>query len=291
MADIFISYAKKDQERVKPLAKALEKKGWTVWWDQIIPTGKDFDEVIEEELSKSRCVIVIWTKASVKSKYVKGEAREALNRGILVPIEIESGIKPPFDFRSIQTLSLNDWDGSDNFSEFKKLIADIVKILGEPPVEEQKRQQEEEERKAKKEQRRKQEEEQKLREKERKLKEAARKAEKESQQKEAGAKRKAEAEPRPHVLKHGAAHDNSVAPFNHGVTSAHGPETRAPESGETTTRGFLLSIVMIAAQLGTIIMIGMVIWGLANNNIVATLSFMAAAIALGFLAWKIGRTP
>lgn len=144
MADIFISYAKKDRPRVEPIAKVLQEKGWTVWWDPTIPTGKDFDEVIEEELSKARCVIVIWTKVSVKSKYVKGEAREALNRDILVPIEIESGIKPPFDFRSIQTLSLIDWDGSDNFPEFQKLIADIVDILGEPPVEEQKRQREDE---------------------------------------------------------------------------------------------------------------------------------------------------
>ena len=106
MADIFISYAKKNKSRVEPLAKALETQGWSVWWDPIIPTGKDFDEVIEEEISKARCVIVIWTKRSVKSKYVKGEAREALERGILVPIQIESGVKPPYDFRSIQTLSL-----------------------------------------------------------------------------------------------------------------------------------------------------------------------------------------
>jgi formylglycine-generating enzyme required for sulfatase activity len=134
MADIFISYTKKDRSRVEPLAKVLEDHGWTVWWDPIIPTGKDFDDVIDEEISKARCVIVIWTKKSVKSKYVKGEAREALERGILVPIQIESGIKPPYDFRSIQTLSLIDWDGSDNFPGFQKLIADVISSLGEPPT-------------------------------------------------------------------------------------------------------------------------------------------------------------
>jgi hypothetical protein len=167
MADIFISYTKKDRSNVEPLAKALENLGWTVWWDPIIPTGEDFDDVIEKELAKARCVIVVWTKTSVRSKYVKGEAREALDRNILIPIEIESGIKPPYDLRSIQTLSLIEWDGSDNFPRFQKLIADIIRILGEPPLEVQKRQREEEERKrAEEERRRKQEEDRKLREKE-----------------------------------------------------------------------------------------------------------------------------
>ncbi len=185
MTDIFISYAKKDRSRVEPLAKALEERGWIVWWDPIIPTGKDFDEVIEEELSKARCVIVIWTKRSVKSKYVKGEAREALNRDILVPIEIESGIKPPFDFRSIQTLSLVNWDGSDSFPGFQKLLADIITILGEPPVEEEKRKREEAEREAEKERRRKEKEElrRKSEEEERKRKEAEEKRKFEEEQK------------------------------------------------------------------------------------------------------------
>jgi formylglycine-generating enzyme required for sulfatase activity len=130
MAGIFISYARKDLEKVRPLAKALERKGWSVWWDPNIPPGKDFDDVIEEELSIAGCVIVIWSKKSVKSKYVKGEAREGLKRGILVPIAIESSIKPPLDFRSTQTVSLIDWDGSEQSPEFGRIIDGIEAILG-----------------------------------------------------------------------------------------------------------------------------------------------------------------
>ena len=198
MADIFISYAKNNRSRVEHLAKALEEQGWTVWWDPIIPTGKDFDDVIEDEISKARCVVVIWTKRSVKSKYVKGEAREALNRGILVPIEIESGVKPPFDFRSIQTLSLIDWDGSNNFPGFQKLIADIISILGEPPVEEQKRQREEAEKKAEKERGRNKEEDRKLREEELKQNEteSKRKAEEEKSLKKQEELKRISTEPR-----------------------------------------------------------------------------------------------
>jgi hypothetical protein len=33
MADIFISYASEDRDRVMPIIKALEEQGWSTWWD------------------------------------------------------------------------------------------------------------------------------------------------------------------------------------------------------------------------------------------------------------------
>ena len=74
MADIFISYAKEDRERVKLLANALEIKGWSVFWDRTIPTGQKWREVIGEALENARVVIVAWSKASTKSRWVQEEA-------------------------------------------------------------------------------------------------------------------------------------------------------------------------------------------------------------------------
>ncbi|MCZ6871640.1 MAG: TIR domain-containing protein [Gammaproteobacteria bacterium] len=36
MADIFLSYASEDRERVRPLVAALETGGFSVWWDSDI---------------------------------------------------------------------------------------------------------------------------------------------------------------------------------------------------------------------------------------------------------------
>ena len=67
MSDIFISYASDDEAETKKLAHALESQGWSVWWDRSIPVGQSFDVVIEEALDESKCVVVIWSKVSVKS--------------------------------------------------------------------------------------------------------------------------------------------------------------------------------------------------------------------------------
>ena len=53
MADIFISYARADIDHARLLATALEGLGWSVWWDRVIPAGRVFGDVIEEELKAS----------------------------------------------------------------------------------------------------------------------------------------------------------------------------------------------------------------------------------------------
>jgi hypothetical protein len=74
MSDIFMSYASKDRPWVLRLVRALERHGWSVWWDRAIPPGKSWDQVIEEALDAARCVIVVRLQTSVGSDWVKIEA-------------------------------------------------------------------------------------------------------------------------------------------------------------------------------------------------------------------------
>ena len=97
MSDIFISYACKDRQRVQRLAEALEAREWSVWWDRTISAGKTFDDVIEEEFRSAKCVIVVWSSASVTSSWVTEEASEGQRKGILVPVLFED-VEPPIGF-------------------------------------------------------------------------------------------------------------------------------------------------------------------------------------------------
>jgi len=108
MADVFISYARADKARVAPLVKAIEAKGWSVWWDPEISPGQEFDDQIDVALQAAKAVVVVWTPTSVTSRWVRGEARDAADRNVLVPVRFEQA-RLPIDVRAIHTTDLDDW--------------------------------------------------------------------------------------------------------------------------------------------------------------------------------------
>ncbi len=105
MVDVFVSYATPDRERVRPIVEMLEESGWSVWWDRQIGAGSAFDREIEKAIDEAACIVVVWSAASVESEWVRNEAGEGLERGVLVPISLEQ-VRPPLAFRRIQILSL-----------------------------------------------------------------------------------------------------------------------------------------------------------------------------------------
>jgi TolB-like protein/Tfp pilus assembly protein PilF len=122
MADIFVSYSRSDKARVAPLVAALEAQGWSVWWDPEITPGDEFDALIGAELESARAVVVVWSPLSVDSRWVKGEARDAADRGVLVPVRFENA-RLPIDVRAIHTTELDGWAQSRESAPFKALCA------------------------------------------------------------------------------------------------------------------------------------------------------------------------
>ena len=108
MADVFVSYARVDKARVAPVVAAIESKGWSVWWDPDITPGQEFDDQIDAEITAALAVLVVWTPTSVTSRWVRGEAREAAERGVLVPVRFDQA-RLPMDVRAIHTTDLDGW--------------------------------------------------------------------------------------------------------------------------------------------------------------------------------------
>ena len=135
MSDIFISYAREDQPQAKRFAAAFEVRGWSVWWDQHIKPGTPFDTVIERELAEARCVVVLWSKHSVEKHWVRAEAGEALQRGILVPVLLDD-VSLPLAYRQIQALKFPRWKGHLFPAEFERLteaVAATLDVAAPPP--------------------------------------------------------------------------------------------------------------------------------------------------------------
>lgn len=133
MNDIFLSYDSSDRALAQKFTHTLEALGWSVWWDREIPHGADFDFVIERELNAARCAIVLWSRESVQSRWVRSEASAAAARGCLIPVLIEP-VDPPLEFRQMQAAMLVGWDGDTDEPEFVRLVASLTRMIGRGPA-------------------------------------------------------------------------------------------------------------------------------------------------------------
>lgn len=98
MADVFISYARADEEAARRAAQALRDYGFTVWFDEQLPAHRAYSEVIEEQLGAASAVLVLWSAHSIRSQWVRSEANRARERGVLVQARLDDCALPmPFD--------------------------------------------------------------------------------------------------------------------------------------------------------------------------------------------------
>ncbi len=133
MSDVFISYASADRDTARAIAGELERRGLTVWWDRVIPPGRQYDEVIEENLNGARCVVVLWSATSAASKWVRIEAGEALRQNRLVPALIEPDARIPLEFSRVQAADLTSWQPGEASEAFDQLVDAIVQIPAPGP--------------------------------------------------------------------------------------------------------------------------------------------------------------
>ncbi len=130
MADIFISYARSDREKIEKLASALEAEGYSVWWDRNIVGGKQFSEEIERELNAAKAVIVAWSAQAIASPWVKDEAAAARDQEKLIPIRLDTE-QAPMGFRQYHAVHLEGWQSAADAPEFAYLLRAVAALADE----------------------------------------------------------------------------------------------------------------------------------------------------------------
>ncbi|MDO9693329.1 MAG: TIR domain-containing protein [Candidatus Latescibacteria bacterium] len=118
---IFLSYSKEDRDFAALLAGAIQKHGLKVWWDVDIPAGVHYPKFIEDGLKSAVCVVVLWSRHSVASRWVRNEADWGAEQESLVPLLIDD-TELPWEFRNFQTLNLSHWKGDEKDPTFHKLL-------------------------------------------------------------------------------------------------------------------------------------------------------------------------
>ncbi len=124
---IFFSYSRTDQKRALPIVSALEKAGFTVWWDGLLEGGQRFLETTEAALENARAVVVLWTKNSIDSHWVHDEATRGRDRHCLVPLVMD-GVMPPLGFRQFQTITLEVHSGKREDPAIAALIRAVAAL-------------------------------------------------------------------------------------------------------------------------------------------------------------------
>jgi TolB-like protein/Tfp pilus assembly protein PilF len=133
--DIFLSYTREDQATAQRFAEAFEAQGFKVWWDVTLRSGEAYDQVTEEALRTAKAVVVLWSKKSVVSRWVRAEATLADRNRTLVPATIEP-CQRPIMFELTQTADLCRWTGDAKDPAWRGFLADVRRFVGagaEPP--------------------------------------------------------------------------------------------------------------------------------------------------------------
>ncbi len=128
MPDIFLSYSREDQARAKLFAEAFQTQGFDVWWDVGLRTGEAYDEVTETALRTAKAVVVLWSKKSVQSRWVRAEATLADRNKTLVPCMIEP-CERPIMFELTQTAELGHWQGDAGDSAWRSFLSDVYRFV------------------------------------------------------------------------------------------------------------------------------------------------------------------
>lgn len=135
MADIFLSYNRKDIELMQRLYNDLQAEGFTVWIDEakLEPGTPSWQRAIEQAINESRCMIVILSPDAKQSKWVEIEASIAEESGRRIFPVLARG-----DARNAVLFRLRTYQWIDLQQDYQqqvktKLLPALHKHLGKPP--------------------------------------------------------------------------------------------------------------------------------------------------------------
>jgi TolB-like protein len=128
LPDIFLSYAHDDIDTARRFAESFEREGFNVWWDATLRSGEAFDQSIERALKSAKAVVVLWSRTSVESRWVRAEATLADRNKTLVPVMIEACDRPIM-FELMHTADLSQWTGDAGDKVWQTYLAGVRKFV------------------------------------------------------------------------------------------------------------------------------------------------------------------
>ena len=134
MVDLFISYSRANRDVVQRLAEAVTALGYVVWWDEELPAHLSYGEVITQKIVEAKATLVVWSRDSAASEWVRAEADMARGQKKLIQTSIDE-CTPPLPFNQIQFAALGGWQGEADHPGWRKVRNSLAALCGPAPVE------------------------------------------------------------------------------------------------------------------------------------------------------------
>jgi TolB-like protein/tetratricopeptide (TPR) repeat protein len=128
---VFVSYARADEKAAKAIIRIIERAGYGVWWDGLIPGGERFSARISDALEGARAIAVLWSAHSMQSNWVQDEAAFARDHHRLVPISID-GTEPPLGFRQLQCIDISKGGPRASNPAIHRALQAIAEMMDRP---------------------------------------------------------------------------------------------------------------------------------------------------------------
>lgn len=124
---VFFSYAHSDREVVEKIIIGLKQKMCRIWYDEGLTPGESWNDDLAEHLKNSEIVVILLTKNSMGSQYVKAEINYAISKQIkILPVMLENITLPSgleMMLSSVQYAIL--YDESDINKQIAKLSSNL----------------------------------------------------------------------------------------------------------------------------------------------------------------------
>jgi hypothetical protein len=133
VVDLFISYARTNRDVVQRIAEAVTALGYVVWWDEELPAHLSYGEVITQKIGEAKATLVVWSRDSAASEWVRAEADMARHQRKLIQTAIDD-CTPPLPFNQIQYAALGDWTGEADHPGWRKVRASLAALCGPAPA-------------------------------------------------------------------------------------------------------------------------------------------------------------
>ncbi len=137
MADVFLSYSRRDTARAIQIKDGLEGLGLTVFFDtEGLDGGDVFPDVLDHEVKTAAIVVGVWSQHSLTRPWVKIECDIGRERGVLAPVQIEEipKLEVPAAFWNVQVDDLSDFTGDTSHPGWLRFVRSIAKQLNRPDL-------------------------------------------------------------------------------------------------------------------------------------------------------------